>query len=103
MLRLPEILYRYFAARAASDFHEMAVCFTPTASVRGRAGCAQGQTAIREWAAANAEHGRTLQLLAIGWRDEMTVVLSAANRDSPRLVEHRFQLEDGKIAVLELA
>jgi hypothetical protein len=106
MLNLPEILYRYFAAQAASDFDDMALCFTPAASVRDKASSAQGQAAIRDWVAINAEHGRTLQLLAIGWRGEATVILSAATRDgreSPRLVEHRFHLKDGKIAVLELS
>jgi hypothetical protein len=106
MLNLPEILFRYFAAQAASDFDEMADCFTCAASVRDKAGCAQGPAAIRDWAAAKSEHGRTLQLLAIGWRGEATVVLSTATRESgesPRLVEHRFQLENGKIANLELS
>jgi hypothetical protein len=106
MLNLPEILYRYFAAQAASDFDDMALCFTSSASVRGKAGSAQGQAAIRDWVAANSEHGRTLQLLGIGWRGEATVVLSAATRDgreSPQLIEHRFRLQDGKIATLELS
>lgn len=106
MLTLPEILARYFAAQAASDFDEMADCFTCTASVRDKAGCTKGPAAIRDWAAVNSEYGRTLQLLAIGWRGEATVVLSAATRESgegTRLVEHRFQLENGKIANLELS
>jgi hypothetical protein len=106
MLKLPEILFRYFAAQAASDFDEMADCFTWAASVRDKAGCAHGPAAIRDWAVANAGEGRTLQPLAIGWRGEATVVLSTATHDtgeSPRLIEHRFLFENGKIANLRLS
>jgi len=105
ILTLPSIVYWYFAAQAASDFEGMAVCFTPTGSIRDKTGCAHGPAAIRDWVAVKSAHGRTTQLRPIRLPDDATVVLASVVGDDPQSrphVEHRFRLEDGLIATLEL-
>jgi hypothetical protein len=105
ILRLPGIVYSYFAAQAASDFDGMAVCFAPTGTIRDRTGCARGLAAIRDWVAAKSAHGRTTQLFPIEHSGDAPVVLASVVGDRPENrgpVEHRFRLENGKIAALEL-
>jgi hypothetical protein len=105
ILKLPGVVYWYFAAQAASDVEAMARCFTPTGTIRDQRGCARGLAAIRRWLAAKPAHGRTTQLFPIPRSADATVVLASAvsdGRTSGAPVEHRFRVENGKIAALEL-
>jgi hypothetical protein len=104
-LNLPDPIAAYFAADMQSP-EALAMCFTAQASVEDEGHTHTGHAAIQAWkAAAAATYSHTTEPFALAQNDgQHTVSVRVAGNfpGSPVTLHHRFRLELGRIARLEI-
>jgi NAD(P)-dependent dehydrogenase (short-subunit alcohol dehydrogenase family) len=104
--QLPALLQRYLAADAARDLHAFIECFARDAVVRDERRSHVGHDAIREWKAhtdASVPYRLTpLGLTRQGVQWKLLARVSGAFPGSPIELMHVFQVEEDRIASLEI-
>ena len=96
----------YFAAESRNDAQALAQCFTASAIVRDEGRIIEGVDAIKQWnRTAKEKYQHSVQPIKAFDRDGRTVVIGKVSGNfpnSPLNLEHIFELEGGKIALLEI-
>lgn len=104
-LELPEPVAVYFTADQG-DSQAVAQCFTENAVVMDEGHTYRGRTAIRQWKTeASTKYQYTSEPLACDQKDGKIIVtcrLTGNFPDSPVNLRFCFELEDDKIASLEI-
>lgn len=105
-LLLPAPLDLYFAAENSGDLSVVDRCFAADAIVRDEGASIKGIPAIKAWKAAAHEASRyTAEPLSASPQDGRFLVrcrVSGAFPGSPVLLDHVFEIEDGRITGLEI-
>lgn len=105
-LGLPEAIAAYFSADRTEDPARMAHCFTANAVVKDEGDTHIGREAILAWKAlSSTKYSYTAEPFAISQDAGRVVVTSHLEGNfpgSPVDLRYMFQLEDGKIAALEI-
>jgi len=103
---LPRPVAAYFAAESRNDAQALAQCFTASAIVRDEGRIIEGVDAIKQWnRTAKEKYQHSVQPIKAFDRDGRTVVIGKVSGNfpnSPLNLEHIFELEGGKIALLEI-
>ena len=107
MLSLPELIADYFCLPADASANELGRVLAEDAIVRDEHRAHQGLEAIRAWRIDTmARTPFELRPLGVEHRDGAVVVtaeVSGASPGSPVRLDHRFELNQGRISALEIA
>jgi len=105
-LQLPKAIEIYLAAENSDDADALAGCFAPDATVTDERQTIKGLDAIKAWKIeTKRKYQHSIEPLAVaenGGKTVVTVKLTGSFPGSPIKVGFSFQLEDGKIAALEI-
>ena len=105
-LQLPKPIADYFAAEESSDTDVLALCFLDDAVVLDEGRSIRGLDAIKAWKReTRAKYQYSVQALGVSQDSDSVKVpvrLTGNFPGSPRDVEYTFNLNNGKIASLEI-
>jgi hypothetical protein len=107
-LDLHDLLANYFANENRSDADGLGLgaCFADHAVVRDEGRSIEGVAAIKQWMRdAKEKYQHTVEPIAIAKRDGKTVVTARVSGNfpnSPVNLDHIFEIEDDRIASLEI-
>jgi hypothetical protein len=105
-ITLPEPIDIYFASANAHDPSAIDRCFAADAIVRDEGRTIKGITAIKAWRVETGEKYRhTVEPLRLSLRDGKVVVLGRISGEfpgSPIRLEHIFEIDGGRITLLEI-
>ena len=106
LLPLPEPIELFISSESTHDLVALAACFAAHATVRDEGQTVQGLEAIKAWRLETRKKYRhTVEPVGINARDGNTVVTAKLTGEfpgSPIALDFAFNLEDGKIAALEI-
>jgi hypothetical protein len=103
---LPATIGLYFASENSHDPSVIEQCFATGAGVRDESRNITGVAAIKAWRIETGEKYRHIvEPLSVSTRDAKVVVTARVSGNFPRgpiKLEHVFEIEDGRIASLEI-